>query len=146
MERFWGRPSRGEQAARGVFRLARAVSDFAEPSYLWAVYASGDIANAYATPRSRCDRSQPAFNAEAVVGDCTKVASDPESERQWQREELARLILNWERWDEDREAWRVRVERDWIPRVEETVMRFDVAAYTEEIRKKLVPWTENASV
>lgn len=57
-------------------------------------------------------------------------------------EELARMILGWERWDADREAWRIHVEEEWIPRVIEKVkeVRFDVPAYVQLIRKELIPW------
>ncbi len=146
-DRFWGRTSNGERAGRALFQFARAVADYAEPRHLWMSFARSDIAHAYATPRVRCDLSQPAFRFGNFAYGAASAFLDPEAERRRQREELARLVLEWETWDEDREAWRTRVEDEWIPRVERTLSEvpFDVAAYVEEIRTSLVPWRASDS-
>lgn len=142
LTRIRGCRSKGQHAAEAAWNLARAVSDFGEPCRLWAVYSPGDMAGAYETPQMRCECSQPAFNAEHVASAASLAATDADAERRWQRAELARMILDWDRWDEDREAWRIRVEEEWIPLVRGRVkgMRFDVPAYLERIRREWIPW------
>jgi hypothetical protein len=136
--------TKGEHASGAVSRLARGVADFVEPHRLWGVYPSWDMRDGYETPRNRCAWSQPCFAAEDVGYMATLAAAQPPAECQWQREELASMILGWQRWDEDCEAWRVRVDEEWIPRVLEEARSkqfpFDVPAYVERLRLDLVPW------
>jgi hypothetical protein len=143
-ERIKGGSTKGEHASGSVFRLASGAVKFVEPGRLWGFYPPGDIRNGYETPRNRCNWSQPCFAAEDVAYEATLAAKQPETERQWQREELARMILEWERWDEDREAWRVRVDEEWISRVlEEAQLKhfpFNVPEYVERLRRELAPW------
>lgn len=141
-ERIMGRPSNGQHAAECLFKLARSVSEFVEPHALWMVFAPGDIGNGYLTPQTRCDWSPPCFHAEDIAYMAAEAAPSKEAEFQWQREELARMILGWERWAEDREAWRVRVDEEWIPKIQSVAkdLPFKTPPYIERIRKELVPW------
>jgi Imm-5 like putative immunity protein len=147
MERFLGNASLGEKAARAVFQVGRMVANYVEPIDLWTSHPTADLARSYATPRARCTLSEPARNARAVAYSASQAAPNSKLEMEWQTEELVRLILGWERWNEDHEAWRIRVEEEWIPRVEEelTSVHFDVAAYTTEIRKRLLPGSQGGS-
>jgi hypothetical protein len=140
--RIRGRPSKGELAVKPILTLVRSAADFFEPRSLWATYAAGDIAHAYMTPEHRCAWTQPCFHAEDVTYEAALVSEEPEKEYQWQRAELARMILGWERWAEDRMEWQKRVEEEWIPKVlrELKGVRFNVPAYAKRIRKEFVPW------
>jgi hypothetical protein len=122
--------------------MVRSAADFVEPSRLWAVYPPGDIANGYETPENRCAWSNPCFHAEDIAHEAAKAADNQEAEFQWQHEALARLILSWERWDEDRQEWQQRVEAEWIPRVltELKNTRFNVPAYVARLRQEWIPW------
>ena len=141
-DRFWGRTSPGQHAAQAVLIGARGAATFCEPSGLWAVYSYGDIAGAYATPQNRCDWAQPCWYAESTAWYAALAGEDQEAEYTWQRELLADMILRWETWDADREAWRRRVEDEWIPRVLSDLhkVRFNVAKFAKRIRQELVPW------
>jgi hypothetical protein len=147
-ERIRGRRSRGEYASDAVLRFASAVADYVEPATLWRVYSPGDMANAYLTSRNRCEWSLPSHGAEAVAVDAIRAAEAPAEELARQRTELARLILNWKTWDEDREAWRVRIEEKWIPKVKAAAagLPFEVPAYIEQIRETHVPWMKREAV
>lgn len=141
-ERFRGARSRGEEASDAVFRFARAVADYVEPSELWHVYPTGDVANAYETPRNRCIGSLPSHAAEGVAYDSSRAVPSADEELARQRTELARMILGWKRWDEDRLAWQIKIEEVWIPKVEEQAagLPFNVNSYAAIIRDIHLPW------
>ncbi len=141
--RIRGSLSQGMESFWAFKELARLAADFIEPRALWAKYSPGHIANAYETPRNRCMWSHPRFHAEEVAYHAARASGALEDEYQWQRAELARMILGWERWVEDRAEWQRRVEEEWIPRVLyelEGWGLFNVSAYAERIREEFLPW------
>ncbi len=135
-------PSKGQRVARVASDLAWALCNYVEPSRLWAVYEAGSREDCYDNAASRCRWSQPCFRAAHLVCDTAPVYESPEEGWTWQRERLARMILEWERWDEDRAAWKDRVFGEWIPLVRRKVVRarFDIPVYIRQIRETLVPW------
>lgn len=141
-ERMKGGRSSGEYAATVAYRLIRKVYDFVEPRCLWTNYSNDSMTNAYATSQARCDWSQPCYHAESIAYDASLAFSEPEVERQWQRDELIKLILNWEQWNEDRQDWQRRVDEEWIPKIQAELkgVRFKIPEYIELVRKQLVPW------
>lgn len=72
----------------------------------------------------------------------SRATPDERAERRWQRTALARLVRGWSSWDEDRAAWRTRVEGEWIPRIEKDLTRekVNIPEYTETVKRELVPW------
>jgi hypothetical protein len=141
-ERMKGKRSLGERAAHAVYLLARATSKFLEPDELWTIFSHNSQSDICATPQTRCDWSGPWYRAEDIAHEASQATTQLEAEYQWQREELIRMILSWERWDEDRLAWQKRVEEEWIPKVQarDKEFRFKIPPYVELIRKQLIPW------
>lgn len=144
-ERVFDIRSKGQHAADALYDLARVVSKFAEPDRLWEVYEENTMADGYDSPQSRCQWSQPSFLAGHVAYTVAMSADEPELEWQWQRKELARMIIGWQRWEKDRDDWRICVEESWIPRVKKELTRakFNIPDFIERIRKELVPWQTN---
>ncbi|MBN1910954.1 MAG: hypothetical protein JW818_14505 [Pirellulales bacterium] len=141
-QRILGERSQGERAGWAMQDLVRTASSYLEHDHLWTIYDRRDMTDAYATKQGRCDWSQPFPKAEDVAYQAIQAAEQPDAERQWQRQKLARMIFGWERWDDDREAWRLRVEDEWIPKILEkrNEFRFNVGAYVRLVRQELVPW------
>lgn len=140
--RFSGRRSQGQLAIQAIQIMARASADFVEPDRLWAVYAPGDIANGYETAQNRCRWSNPPFHTEDIAHEVALAADSREAELQLQRQTLARLILSWDRWDEDCQDWQCRVVEEWIPRITKELKgtRIDLPEYVARLRKEWVPW------
>lgn len=144
-QRVFEIPSSGERAAEAIDKLVRAVDEYVEPENLWHVFRSGrgEIANAYFTATNRCHWSLPSFNAEDVAYEAARSADDRQAEYAWQRAALARLTECWPRWDEDRDAWRDSVEREWIPKIEQALpgkVSSNVPKYVALVRRTFVPW------
>ena len=153
-ERVRDPSSPGERAMHAVGRLTQAAVASVEPRGLWAVYPAGDIANGYETPQNRCLWNLPWWQAEQVAFDAAQATGNRKQEFQWQRETLARLILTWPTWHEDRSAWQSRVDGEWVPKVLQVLeavvaqaqppwtsaIHFNVPAYAERIRREFVPW------
>lgn len=142
-QRVWELETRGERAGNAIIRLANTVRDYIEPESLWRVYPSGDIGNAYMCADNRCHWSLPSFHAEDVAYQTALSTHDCRAEYDDQRITLAALIADWPNWDEDRAAWRQRVEQDWIPRIEASLpghVSFNVPKYVARVRRTFVPW------
>ena len=141
-ERMKGGRSLGQQAAHAAYQLARVVSKYIEPEELWTIYSRNSQSDTCATPQTRCYWSGPWYRAEDIAYEASLASAQPETEYQWQREELIRMILGWQRWNEDRQDWQKRVEEEWIPKVrtQDKEFRFKTSYYVELIRKQLVPW------
>jgi hypothetical protein len=139
-------PTPGHHAALTAYSLSQLAFQYVSPDRLWRVYAPGDVQSYYETPENRILYSQPGWYAEGAAGYAAQAGVDKETEFQWQRDTLARMILGWDRWDEDREAWRARLDGEWIPLIRERLkdVKFDVPAYIKMVRSKLVPWRQTA--
>lgn len=142
IERMKGGRSLGEKAAATAYRFVRYISEFLEPTHLWINFSRNSQSYFCATPQTRCDWSQPCYSAESVIYEASHAAARPEVEQQWHREELIRMILGWERWNQDRLIWQTHVDEEWIPKIRAELkdVNFDIPAYIELVRKQLVPW------
>src|SRR5262249_7437344 len=117
-QRFRGDKSPGELASGALFTFAADAISLLEPSRLWDVYPRGDMSRAYLTAHNRCEWTAPSFMAETIAFKASRAFAAPDEEFSRQRSDLARMILAWEHWDEDREVWRRRLEDEWIPKIE----------------------------
>ncbi len=141
-ERFCGRRTRGELAADAVSWAVRCAEVYAEPRSLWTSHAQHTMEDGYDSVESRCSTAQPGVAAEYASEAAAIASEDPAAEYAWQRALLADMILGWEPWEGDRDAWRRRVEDEWIPRIERELKttRFKVPEFVERVRRELAPW------
>lgn len=141
-ERFCGKRTPGERASDAVSWAVRCAEVLSEPSSLWTSYAQYSLEDGYASMESRCTSAQPCLAAEYASEAAALASADPQAEQEWQRALLADMVLGWEPWDGDREAWRRRIEDEWIPRIQAELRttRFQIPVFVERVRRELAPW------
>jgi hypothetical protein len=147
-QRISGSNSRGEYAREAVLHFASNTAEFFSPDRLWYAYLAGDVANAYETPRNRAVWSLPSFGAQEVAHAAALAAASQEEEYALQRTELARMILAWPRWSEDRDDWTRRVETEFIPKIQENAagLPFNIPKYIALVRELHTPWSTARSL
>lgn len=144
---FWDRVAggrtRGQHARAAVSAGVGAVLALCRPDGLWANYPSHDQGYFHATVTTRCHGAQPASRAARAAEHSLLAAADVQQERQRQRESLARLILTWDTWDLDLDAWRARVEKEWAPRVARELKEapFPIDGFVRDLPRLLAPWS-----